>query len=363
MAKISYESVTVDKEQLQTVCEGILATQGVPSADAHYVAWHLVETNLRGTDSHGVARLPHYVRRLKGGSILPHPVIRFEQRAPALGLVDGGHGLGHLVMRRATEEAAGLAEVSGAGWVAVNNSSHCGALAPYGLQLAERGMIGIVFTHVDPMVLPYGSQVPFCGTNPICVTAPGAEGRTLCLDMATSVVPWNLVANAQNEDSEIPPGWAVDKEGKDTTNPHEVQALYPFGLHKGSGLGIMIDVFSSLLGGAPYGPDIPKMYGNNMGEHRRLGGLVGAINIKPFLGLADFESRISEMVSRLCGLPPMPGFDRVRFPGEPELETKGLRERDGIPIGLQTLGDINGLAIAAGLPPLTSNGFEKAKSL
>jgi len=357
MAKIFHDTLTVDKDDLLAVCEGILMHEGVPKADANYVAWHLVETNLRGTDSHGVARLPHYVRRLKEGSILAQPTISFEQRAPSLGLVDGGHGLGHLVMRRATEEAARLAETNGAGWVAVRNSSHCGALAPFGLQLAERGMIGIVFTHVDPMVLPYGSRAPFCGTNPICVSAPGANDRTLCLDMATSVVPWNLVANAQQEKSEIPTGWAVDKNGNDTTHPDEVAALYPFGRHKGSGLGIMIDVFSAMLGEAPYGPDIPKMYGN-MKEHRRLGGLVGAINIRPFVGVEDFEARISEMVSRLCGLPPMNGFDRVHFPGEPELETKRQREKEGIPIGINILEGLNALAISAGLSPLQSRQTE-----
>jgi ureidoglycolate dehydrogenase (NAD+) len=358
MAKIFHDCITVDHDKLLALCEGILKAHQVPGPDANYVAWHLVETNLRGTDSHGVARLPHYVRRLKGGSILPKPDMRFDKRAPALGLLDGGHGLGHLVMRRATEEAARLAGTSGAGWVAVNNSSHCGALAPFGLQLAQHGMIGIVFTHVDPMVLPHGSREPFCGTNPICVTAPGADGRTLCLDMASSVVPWNLVANAQNEKTAIPLGWAVDKDGNDTTNANDVRALYPFGLHKGSGLGIMIDVFSAMLGEAPYGPNIPKMYGNNMGEHRRLGGLVGAINIKPFVGLADFEQRISEMVSHLCGLPPMKGFDRVRFPGEPELESKRLREKEGIPVGINTLDDLNELALSVGLSPLKSNQGE-----
>jgi ureidoglycolate dehydrogenase (NAD+) len=351
MAKIFHDTITIDKDELLANCQGILIREGVPIDDAYYVAWHLVETNLRGTDSHGVARMPHYVKRLQGGSILPKPTMKFELRAPALGLVDGGHGLGHLVMRRATEEAGNLAEACGAGWVAVKNSSHCGALAPFGLQLAERGMIGIVFTHVDPMVLPYGSRAPFCGTNPICVTAPGADGRTLCLDMATSVVPWNLVANAQREKTKIPLEWAVDKEGNDTADPDEVAALYPFGRHKGSGLGVMIDVLSSMFGETPYGPDIPKMYGD-MSRHRLLGGLVGAINIKPFVGLDDFEARISEMVSRLCGLPPMNGFDRVRFPGEPELESKRQREQEGIPIGINTLNDLNQLAVAAGLSPL-----------
>jgi ureidoglycolate dehydrogenase (NAD+) len=324
---------------------------GVGEEDARYVAWHLIQANLRGTDSHGIARLPHYVQRLKSGSIEGAPQISFERLGASVGMVDGGHGLGHLVMRRATDEAARLAEESGAGWVAVRNSSHCGALAPFGLRLAARKMIGMVFTHVDPMVLPFGSTQPFCGTNPICITAPGAEGRILCLDMATSIVPWNRVENAANEGVAIPSGWGVDRSGKPTNDPKGVNGLYPFGTYKGSGLGILIDVLCAMLTSSPYGPDIPKMYGD-MDKQRRLGGLVGAIRIESFIAPEEFERRVHEMTGRLGQLPTVPGVDRVRFPGEPEIETLAFREREGIPIGLQTFAALNELAASDGLPAL-----------
>lgn len=352
MAAIHHEVVHVGAGELLALVREILAANDVPPVDAEYVAWHLVETNLRGTDSHGVARVPHYVRRLQSGSIRARPNVRFESRATSLGMVDGDHGLGHPIMRRATEEAAKLAERTGAGWVAVKNSSHCGAMAPYGLKLAELGMIGFVFTHVDPMVLPYGGREPFCGTNPLCLTAPGADGQMLCLDMATSIVPWNLVANAATEGISIPGGWGVDKRGTETTNPREVAALHAFGGHKGSGLGIMIDVFCAMLGGAPFGPDIPKMYGD-MTEARRLGGLVGAIAISHFVDRSHFEKRVAELMARLGSIPPADGFDRVKFPGEPELETKRRRQREGIPIGIHTLAELNEIAAAHNLRALT----------
>jgi ureidoglycolate dehydrogenase (NAD+) len=347
VAKIDHATVRVNAVELLRFCQIILGAQGVPEEQACYVAWHLVETNLRGTDSHGVARLPHYVRRLKGKSIKAQPAITYEQRAPSLGLVDGDNGLGHLVMRDATEKAGDLASQTGAGWVAVKNSSHCGALAPYGLQLAERGMIAFVFSHVDPMVLPHGSRVPFCGTNPICITAPSLNGCAMCLDMATSVVPWNLIANAATEGVPIPSGWAVDRQGVDTNKPCEVHALYPFAQHKGSGLGILIDILCSLLSGGPYGPDIPKMYGD-MTEPRQLGGLVGAIHVEPFMESSIFRARVSEIMRRLSGLPPSQGTDRVRFPGEPEIETKRIRSRDGIPMGINVLAELNELASQCG---------------
>ena len=226
MTRISHATINVPAQQLLQLTADILRHRGVPLADADYVAWHLVETNLRGTDSHGIARLPHYVRRLDKGSICARPEITFAPRSASTGLLEGGHGLGHVVMKRAVEEAEEMARKAGAGWVAVANSSHCGALAPLGLQLAERGYIGLVFSHVDPMVLPHGAREPFCGTNPICLTAPGDEETTLCLDMATSIVPWNVVANAQQEGVALQEGWAVDGRGNDTTDPHEVQALY-----------------------------------------------------------------------------------------------------------------------------------------
>lgn len=343
--------ILVDAEALMATGRDILIAHGVGEEDARYVAWHLVQANLRGTDSHGIARLPHYVRRLKNGSIAKCPKIGFERRGASVGTVDGGHGLGHLVMRRAAQEAAQLADETGAGWVAVRNSSHCGALAPFGLQLAAKRLIGMVFTHVDPMVLPFGSTQPFCGTNPICLAAPGAAGKTLCLDMATSIVPWNRVENAANEGIAIPNGWGVDRHGNPTTDPKSVNALYPFGGYKGSGLGILIDVFCAMLTGGPYGPDIPKMYGN-MDAQRRLGGLIGAIKIESFIDPEEFERRVCEMTGQLGRLPTIPGVDRVRFPGEPEIETKAVREREGIPIGLQTFAALNELAVAGGLPAL-----------
>jgi ureidoglycolate dehydrogenase (NAD+) len=351
--KLKVQSVRVDAMQLQAFTQTILSAQGVPRPDAEYVAWHLVETDLRGTDSHGVARLPHYVRRLQACSIRPTPRIKFERRGASVGIVDGDHGLGHLVMRRASEEAIALARDTGAGWVAVQNSSHCGALAPLGLRLADQGMMGIVLTHVDPMVLPYGATEPFCGTNPLCFTAPGPSGKTFCLDMATSIVPWNLVANAAQERVPIPIGWAVDAEGRDTTDPTAVRALYPFGGYKGSGLGIFIDLFCALLSGAPFGPDIPAMYGD-LRQHRLLGGLVGAIDVSAFTSLDSFTARMSAIVARLASLAPSPGTDRVRFPGEPELESRAIRQVEGIPLGARLFADLNELAQEASLPPLPS---------
>lgn len=348
----------VDATELSGFCTRLLESAGLASADAALVADTLVEANLRGTDSHGVARLPHYLRRLRSGSIQPRPTVTTTDLGLAIARVDGGHGLGQVVMQRATQEAIRLARGAGAGWVSVCNSSHCGALAYYGLQIADAGMIGLVFTHVDSMVLPFASRQAFCGTNPLCITAPRAPSGAgalaagaLCLDMATSKVPWNKVVNATTEGASIPFGWAVDASGADTTNPAEVVALHAVGEYKGSGLGLMIDVLCALLSDAPLGPDIPAMYGD-LSAQRRLGGLVGAIDISRFVTLERFHARLVDLIARWSALPSVDPENPVLYPGEPELSVRARRLTEGIPLGRTTREELDACAVELGVAGL-----------
>jgi ureidoglycolate dehydrogenase (NAD+) len=209
---------------------------------------------------------------------------------------------------------------------------------------------------VDPMVLPFGAARPFCGTNPICLTAPRAPSTAktslagaLCLDMATSKVPWNTVANAATEGVPIQLGWAVDAQGNDTTDATQVASLYPVGEYKGSGLGLLIDVLCAMLSDSPYGPDIPKMYGN-LTEPRQLGGLVGAIDVGRFVPLSQFQERVTALTERWCQLPAAQPGTRVLFPGQPELIEQETRLRQGIPLGRQLLNEFAGLAEQYGVP-------------
>lgn len=343
--------VLLEAEHIRQFCTQLFVAAGVPKDEADIVVDVLLEANLRGIDSHGVARIPHYLARMEAGSIEPKPKLTIERVAPSSAILDGGHGLGHLVMNRAAHEAIALARETGAGWVSVRNSSHCGALAHPGLLMAEAGMIGLVFTHVDPMVLPHGARQPFCGTNPLCFTAPGRNGQSLCLDMATSVTPWNSIENARIEGMPIPMGWAVDARGVDTTDPAKVAAIYPVGGYKGSGLGLMIDVFCSLLSDGPFGPDIPKMYGD-LSQRRLLGGLVGAIDISRFVSLERFQDRVVEMICRWGRLKPAEPGGKVMYPGEPEMIARAKRLREGVPLGASLVEIFNGLAQRYNINPL-----------
>jgi ureidoglycolate dehydrogenase (NAD+) len=370
MPQVQYESLAVDHRELAVFCGRLFVAAGLRPDDAEVVADSLVESDLRGISSHGVARIPHYLERIRLGGIHPQPQITTTHLGPTSARIDGNHGLGQLAMCRATQTAIELAQTSGAGWATVCNSSHCGALAYYGLKIADAGMIGLVFTHVDPMVVPYGAKKAFCGTNPICITAPRApsgayHGSTgaICLDMATSKAPWNAVANAAREGVAIPDGWAIDDDGNATTDPNRVAAMLPFGEYKGSGLGIMIDVLCSLLSDSPFGPDIPKMYSDDLSQKRRLGGMVGAIDIGRFVPLDRFYGRACDLVTRLGALPPAAPDGEILFPGEPELRQRERRVREGIPIGIQTLEALNQLAARFGLPKIASSAERPACSM
>lgn len=351
MPQVTYQTRLVDHLELYSFCIQVLTATGFNDTDAHTVAESLTHANLSGWDSHGVARLPHYLRRIEQGSIRTRPDMHLERLAPAAARLDGGHGIGHVVMTKAADDAVEQAAESGASWVSVCNSSHCGTLSYMGRRIVQAGMIGVVFTHVDPMVVPFGASQPFCGTNPICLAAPGSGGRVLCLDMATSVTPWNSIENAATEGVPIPAGWAVDLDGNETLDPKQVVGLNPMAGYKGSGLGLMIDVLCSMLSDSPFGPDIPKMYGN-LGEHRRLGGLVGAIDIRRFVPLDRFQQRIDDMLERWGALRPAKPGGRVLYPGEPGEINRQHRLAEGLPLGLQLIEDFNQIAKKMGVDKL-----------
>lgn len=352
MPQIVSKSIRVDRIRLQTFLETCLTKAGLKEDDAALVSRSLIESNLRGIDSHGVARLPHYLNRIQHGSIKARPDIRTHKHAPALARVDGDHGMGQLAMQRATDEAISLARDSGAGWVALENSTHCGALAFYGQQIAQANMIAFVFTHSDSMVVPHGAKHAFCGTNPLCFAVPGEKGTDMCLDMATSIVPWNTILNAAIEEVSIPDDWGVDADGVATVNPKEVSGVRAFGEHKGSGLGLMIDVFCSFLLGTPYGPHISAMYGDPSAK-RLLGGLVGAIDISRFRPPAEFRAMISSLMEQWNAQARANPDEPVLYPGQPEMITYQERLAKGIPLGVHLLGLFSKIAVELDVPDLT----------
>ncbi len=321
----------IKADALRAMVASIFERRGLSERDSGIMADSLVHANLRGTDSHGVMRIPHYVQRIEAGSVEPRPETRIERTGPATAAIDGGHGFGHVANWDAMGLALEIAREAGTAWVGVNHSNHCGALSFFAYRAIEAGMIGIVFTQTDKGVVPHGGRVPFCGTNPVCVGIPTRSGPPIVLDMATSTVAGGHIYKARVENRPIPPTWALDAEGKPTTDPHKAAFWTPAAGAKGYGLGVVIDVLTGILSGGAFGPHIPIMYGG-YDQRRNLCHLVGAIDLNRFAGSGTFLDQAAAMVEDLHAQPPAEGFTQVLAPGEPEHRTAIDREEHGIPI-------------------------------
>lgn len=335
---MSETTVRFPVSSLTAFVVNVLHAVGVPRDDGANVADCLLAANLSGVDSHGVVRLAHYVRRLSNGSIKARPNLRFERASAAVGHLDGGHGLGHVVGHRATSEALGLAAEAGAGAVSVGNSSHFGMAGYFALRMAAQGCIGLCMTPTDPFLVPHGGSRPFFGTNAISLGFP-AEGAPVVVDMATTTISYGKVALAAVEGTAIPTHWGVDARGHPTADPAQVVGLHPAGGPKGSGLAMGIDIFGSLLAGMPWGPHIAKMYGD-LDSPRRLGHFFAAWDVRRFLPLDRFKRSLRAMCGELNALAPAPGFQRVSYPGQLEGERREARRTSGIPLDPGLYGEL-----------------------
>lgn len=318
-------------DELRRFLVEIFESRGVPEADGLIVANALVHANLRGVDSHGVMRVSHYVRRLEAGSINPKPQFKLETTGPVTAYLEGDDGLGHVAVWTAMNHAIGMAKERGLGLVGVRKSSHCGALSFYAYQTIEADMIGMAITQTDSGVVPFGGTKPFFGTNPLCVGIPSRSGTPIVMDMATSTVSGGHIYKARAENRPIPSAWALDKDGKPTTDPHQAVYWTPAGGAKGFGLGVIVDVLTGLLMGGDFGPHVTLMYGDYE-KKRDLCHLVGAIDYHRFPGHSSFLDQVTQMIEELHRVPTAAGFDRVMVPGEPEYLEERDRIRNGIPI-------------------------------
>lgn len=307
-----------------------LRAQNFDPEDARCLASSLAQTSLWGIDSHGIARLPHYLNRVAHGSILARPVIEIQRTGPGTAQLHGGRGQGIVVAHRANALAIDLAREAGVAAVGVSNSSHCGAIGLYSRAAAKRGLIGIAFTHSDSIAAPHGGHQPFFGTNPISLAFPRAGAEPLCLDMATTAIPWNRVMNARRDGVALPDGVALDAEGQNSADAYQVRALRPLGGasygYKGYGMAMMIELLCGPLNGNPFGPHISPMY-EALERPRELGAFFIVIDPARFAGGAALAGVIAGMTMELSQAPGAP-----RMPGDPEAAALAERRRDGIPV-------------------------------
>lgn len=321
----------IDSALLSEWAKSCLQSLELSEEHAEFVSQSLVQTSLWGIDSHGIARLPHYLNRISAGSVKAQPEIAIENSGPCSSNVHGDHGLGIVVMGDATNEAISLATKNGVGIVGIRESSHCGAIGIYGRMIAEKGLIGIVFTHSDSFVAPHRGFKKFMGTNPICIAAPNADGPPVCLDMATSAKAFNYVMNARVENQKIPDNVGYDAEGNATENPHDIASLRPMAEHRGYALAFMIDLLCGPLNGMPFGLNIPTMY-EDLTENRHLGSLVIAIDPMRFFGGTNLSKTVSEMVRSAHDQFVKNKDEPVLAPGDDQYAKETERLQHGIPV-------------------------------
>lgn len=324
--------IFVPVEKVSDFIKEILLKVGVRDDVATYVTEGLIQTSVRGVDSHGLRLLPHYLKGVKGGRINPNPKYRFKRTSPSTGMLDADHTFGHAAGMEAAKKAIELADEAGTGHVAVYNSSHFGAAAYYALEIAKHDMIGMAFTNTDALIKTYAGKRPFLGNNPICFAAPCDGEEPFCLDMATGVVTFNKIRQWREEKIPAPLGVGADKDGKETTDPDKITMLLPIGGYKGYGLSLAVEILCSLLTGMPYGPNIPKMFEAPMNEKRFLGHFISAMKIDCFQDKSAFKERLSLMMNELRREPPLDKSVPVQVAGDPEKRKAYERTKKGIPL-------------------------------
>jgi LDH2 family malate/lactate/ureidoglycolate dehydrogenase len=345
--------VIVQADALREWATGLLAAAGLEADAAATVADTLVATSLRGVDSHGVARLPIYVERLRAGVLNGRPRPRVERRDGGVAVVDADGGPGQIAGLFATDLSIELARSFGVGAVSVHSSNHYGAAGIYASRAARAGMVALSTTNADPLAVPFGGARKALGTNPIAFAAPTESGIWV-LDMATSQVAANKVFNARDEGRSIPEGWAVDEAGSAITDPEEFYAVVPLGGYKGYGLALMVEVLSGVLGGAGVTHGVAGLF-DNLSEPQGLGHFHLALDPERTVGRERFAAVMAGLVDELRAIPPAPGFDEVLVAGDPEDRAERERSAGGIPLPAALVAKLEALSGELGVPVSASD--------
>ncbi|MFM9907905.1 MAG: Ldh family oxidoreductase [Chitinophagaceae bacterium] len=318
---------------------------GCSPHDADTAARVLLSADLRGIDSHGVARLSGYVRLWEVKRINATPVIKIIHESPSTAVIDGDGGLGLVVAPFAMQVAIDKAKVAGTGWVSVQNSNHFGIAAYHAMMALQQDMIGWAMTNASPLVAPTFSVERLLGTNPICVAIPAGEEPAFVADLATTTAANGKLEMLQRKNQKAPIGWVQDKYGNSSVNPHELKSggsLLPLGgdrehgSHKGYALGAIVDILSAVLSGANYGPWVPPFpaYVPMPDEQpgKGIGHFFGAMRIDAFRKADEFKLHMDKWIRRFRSAKTIDSEEQVLIPGDPEREMEENRLRTGIPL-------------------------------
>lgn len=331
----------------------ILLAVGTGEAEAAITANALIDADLHGLETHGAMRIPPYIRVAKAGVIETGNKPKVEWRKGAVTLIDGNNGWGQPAGMLAVEEVTANARKYSMGAVSIHNTNHIGTCAYYGRLLAKAGLVGFVTTNSPPNMPPTGGAEPVLGTNPICFSAPASGGRVVVVDMATSVVAKGKILLAAQRGESIPEGWAVDKDGRPTTDPQAAIGgnLLPVGGPKGYGLAMFADIFSGVLSGAAVAKNLNTMYSNDL-KKSGVGAFMFGIDTSIF-GAQDVSERMDELIAMVVGAKRAVGVEKIYLPGEIEEDKAKQRLAEGVSVSAPVLANLNRTAAELGVAPLT----------
>ena len=350
-------------QQLFDFTNSVFQKIGCSHEHADTATKSLLSADLRGIDSHGVARLSGYIRLWEAKRINAIPDIKVIYETPSTAVVDGDSGLGLVIAPFAMQIAIEKAKEVGTGWVSVQNSNHFGIAAHHAVMALQYDMIGIAMTNASPLVAPTFSIDKMLGTNPICVAAPAGNEPPFVADLATTTAANGKLEILQRKNLQTPDGWVQDKEGKPSNDPHALKsggALLPLGgdkehgSHKGYALGAIVDIFSALLSGANYAPWVPPfpayvpMPAQQPGKG--IGHFLGAMRVDAFRPADEFKKSMDHWIQGFRNAKTIAGEDKVLVPGDPEREMEIIRMKNGIPLLNVVADDLKQLATKFEIP-------------
>ena len=336
------ETHLIPCKRLKDFCLNVVSKTELDKEDRGILVDTLIEANLRGVDTHGVIRLPVYIERIKKCPCKKPEIIREN---PTTALIEGNNYLGQVCATRAMKLAVKKAKKTGIGMVGVRNSSHFGAAAYYSMLASEENMIGISLTNASPRLAPWGGREALFGNNPWSISIPTSLDFPLVLDISNSVTAAGNLRRAALNNQEIPEGWALDADGKMTTDPHRALKgiLLPIGKHKGYGITMMIDILAGVLTSSGFADQVSEI--DKVDRPQRVGHQFLAIDINNFIPEEEFKARLDHLIQRVKSVDRIEDIDEIFCPGEIEhLKTK-KRLQEGIPLTDYLLAELNKLAV------------------
>ena len=330
----------------------VYTTLGLPRDDANLLADSLVQADLWGHQSHGVMRTFWYARRLQTGAMQANTNTELAVDAGAIAVIDGHDGVGQVIAARAMRQAIGRAKQHGIGAVAVRNSGHFGTAMYFTRMATDAGCIGFLSTNASPAMAPWGGREKMVGTNPWSIAAPAGQYAPMMLDIANTAAARGKLYLARQRGEPIPPDWAIDADGRPTTDAAAGIAgtILPLAGHKGFAIATMMDVLSGVLSGGCFGADVVGPYAPE--GRSGVGHLAMALNIEAFRPVPAFEADMERLIASIKNAPRAAEADEIFYPGELESRAEERQRRDGIVIPDDTRAELDAAADALGVPIL-----------